>query len=69
MQLQINLNENSMKGKMLLSVLKDLKIEYSTKQIEAKDAALGMGRAATKAELDEYIAKCMEGKLTDIDEA
>ena len=69
MQLHINLNENSSKGKMLLSVLKDLKIEYSTKQIEAKHAAFGLGRTATKAELDEYLTKCLNGKLTDLDEA
>jgi len=68
MQLQINIDESSEKGKHLLSLLKELKIDFKANSISPKDAAFGIGRAATNEELDEYIQRCMAGTITDIDD-
>jgi len=66
--LQINIDESSEKGKHLLSLLKELKIDFKANSISPKDAAFGIGRAATNEELDEYIQRCMAGTITDIDD-
>jgi hypothetical protein len=68
MQLQINIDESSEKGKHLLSLLSELKIHFNTNRLSPKDAAFGMGRAATNDELDDYIQRCMNGTLADIDD-
>ena len=68
MQLQINIDESSEQGKHLLSLLKELKIDFKANSITPIDAAFGIGRAATNEELDEYIQRCMAGTLIDIDD-
>lgn len=68
MQLIINIDEQSDRGKKLLLALEELEISYVPKALTAKDAALGIGRKATNEELDEYLDRCMKGELTSIDD-
>ena len=68
MQLIINIDEQSDKGKKLLVALNELEISYTPKVLSAKDAAFGIGRKASNEELDEYLDRCMKGKLTSIDD-
>ncbi len=68
MLVHINIDELSDKGKHILNLLRELEIDFNTNTISAKDAAIGIGRAATDDELDEYLARCMNGTLTDIDD-
>jgi hypothetical protein len=68
MQLIINIDEQSDRGKKLLLALDELEISYVPKTLTAKDAAFGIGRKATNEELDEYLDRCMKGDLTSIDD-
>ncbi|MEI6594709.1 MAG: hypothetical protein WCO28_04035 [Bacteroidota bacterium] len=68
MEVNITVDENTDKAKKLFSFLKELGLGYTPKKITAKEAALGFGRKATDEELDEYLERCMKGKLTDLDE-
>jgi hypothetical protein len=68
MQLTINIDEQSDKAKKLFRVLDELGISYLPKALTAKDAAFGIGRKATDAEIDEYLDRCMKGNLTSIDD-
>lgn len=68
MEIKISIDESSEKGKRVLQLLKKLGINYSALKIGPKEAAFGIGRPATDAELDEYLKKCLEGQTFDIDD-
>lgn len=68
MEIKISVDENSDKGKRLLNLLNELDINYSPIKLTAKEAAFGIGRKATAAEIEEYLEKCLNSATLDIDD-
>jgi hypothetical protein len=71
MKYTIELGDSS-KDQLVLGILKELNVKISnleTNQVlTAKDVAFGIGREATKMELNEYLNRADNSELLDIDD-
>jgi hypothetical protein len=67
MEITISLDEKTEAGKKVLKVLNELHISYSSSMLSPKDVAFGIGRKATDEEMSEYLMRCLNSDVIDID--
>lgn len=67
MEIKISLDEKTEAGKKVLKVLNELGINYANTGLSSNDVAFGIGRSATDDEMSEYLLRCLNSNLSDID--
>ena len=68
MEIKISLDEKTEAGKKVLKVLNELGINYANTTLSPKDVAFGIGRQATDDEMNEYLLRCLNSNLSNIDD-